>query len=369
MPESRTYERWLDELGPCNNAISWARFITIANLIAFVCHICGLIAAAAVNNDDGDFSKPSIAIYMHTINFEVTGPGTESLSPIPSPAPGVGFELKPVLVDAGFSMSLRALAMSFFGVSAFFHLVLFLDGSWYQKFYFKWLNECIAPLRWVEYSISASIMMFTIAFAGGLKDIYLLTCVACLCFVTMCFGFVTEWLSRPDEDSRERFTIRDGVAVKSIENVALINTTGKVDWGRVQIPNANEDSELFFVGPATKWKTRSRTRRLLPHALGYVPYLTAYGIIIHSYVHNTADTNNGPPDWVTAVVFGQFALFTLFGLSQLMQQFSDNGCENYIYWEAVYILLSIVSKMVLGLMLIFQVFAYSTFEEAVSVLN
>ena len=100
--------------------------------------------------------------------------------------------------------------------------------------------------------------------------------------------------------------------------------------------------------------------------MGYIPYLTAYGIIIGSYYYNKSrnDTDNGPPSWVDAVLWGQFALFTLFGLSQMKQQWSDDGCENYIYWESIYILLSIVSKMVLGLMLVFQVFAYSSFEEA-----
>ena len=122
-------------------------FISIANLVAFFLHLGGLITAAIVNNPELDFSKPSISIYMHSINFTITR-GDEVGSGVGS---GVGseFELRPELQKTG-SLSLRALTMSFFAVSAFFHLVIFLDAAWFQKFYFRWLNECIAPIRWIE---------------------------------------------------------------------------------------------------------------------------------------------------------------------------------------------------------------------------
>lgn len=108
---------------------------------------------------------------------------------------------------------------------------------------------------------------------------------------------------------------------------------------------------------------------LMPHFLGYIPYGTAYGIILQSFHYNTTllpSTAQGPPDWVQGIIWGQFFLFSAFILPQLAQQCNDMGCERYIVWEAVYILLSLVAKMVLGLMLVVNVFVYSSFDEAVA---
>lgn len=221
----------------------------------------------------------------------------------------------------------------------FFHLVILLDAACCGH-YFNWIHECKAPLRWIEYSISASIMLWTIALTGGLKDVYLLVALAVLCFVTMTYGYFTEALSRPDMQTA----------------------------GYRMIESIKTESTSIYGGP-TKWLTRSRWHRLMPHILGYIPYLTAYGIILHSFYYNATrlpSTAQGPPEWVERIIWGQFFLFTVFGVSQLAQQWSDMGCERYIVWEAVYILLSLVAKMVLGLTLVGNVFAYSSFDEAIA---
>ena len=130
---------WVDHLGPYNNKISWAQFISLANLAAFFIHLGGFITAWLVNLQDGDVSKPSIDIYTPSINFTVTQ-GDNG---------GAGFELRPELQKSG-TLSLRALAMSFFFVSALFHLVIVLDVEYFKSFYFQGLATCMAPARWIE---------------------------------------------------------------------------------------------------------------------------------------------------------------------------------------------------------------------------
>ena len=358
------YPQWLDHLGPCGNRISWTRFISVANLLAFFAHLGGVIVAAVVNNEDGDFSQPSIDVYIPSIDFQRQSKGA-----------GASFELKPVLEKLESPLSLRWLAISFFAISAFFHLVIFVDAAFIGRFYFKLIHECKAPFRWIEYSVSASVMLWTIAFAGGLKDIYLLVTLAVLCFVTMTYGCFTEALSRPNmnlDESRTKYYVVDGKIHENrdFQRVARSEQQDEspIVWG-TPVEGSVFKSIVFkdgFYGPPTKWLTRSPWERLRPHLLGYIPYLTAYGIILHSFYHNTSGNEQGPPEWVHGIVWGQFALFTVFGLSQAVQQASDYGCANYIVWEAVYILLSLVAKMVLGLMLVVNVFFYSSFDEAVA---
>jgi hypothetical protein len=105
--------------------------------------------------------------------------------------------------------------------------------------------------------------------------------------------------------------------------------------------------------------------RLSAHVLGYVPYLTVWSILLHSFDSNV--TEEGPPDFVWAIVIGQFVIFTGFGFTQLFNQGFDKG--PYWYWrgEMSYLVLSLLSKGVLGMILITNVLLYSTFSEGVAV--
>ena len=96
--------------------------------------------------------------------------------------------------------------------------------------------------------------------------------------------------------------------------------------------------------------------------LGYVPYTCVWVILMHSFYSNTE--GGGPPDFVYAIVWGQFALFTGFGATQLLNQWREDGPWWYWRGELSYLVLSLVSKGVLGLTLISNVFFYSTFADA-----
>lgn len=120
------------------------------------------------------------------------------------------------LLPAPEYIPLRALAMAFFALSMGFHLFvvwmsskpwlgwctrgLLSDGK-QNGFYYRWMHQCRNPLRWLEYSASASIMLFVIAFFSGVRDQLLLVALTALCFCTITYGWVTEALSRPDPTS------------------------------------------------------------------------------------------------------------------------------------------------------------------------
>jgi hypothetical protein len=199
-----------------------------------------------------------------------------------------------------------------------------IDGGWY----WAWIQECKQPLRWVEYSFSASLMIITISVASGVTHVYMIWSIFTLMWCTMCFGYYTEVTSKAEPTGSER-------------PQKWIWRATKAGWGNY-----------------LRWKAW----RLAAHVLGYVPYTCVWVILMHSFYSNTE--GGGPPDFVYAIVWGQFALFTGFGATQLLNQWREDGPWWYWRGELSYLVLSLVSKGVLGLTLISNVFFYSTFADA-----
>ena len=100
--------------------------------------------------------------------------------------------------------------------------------------------------------------------------------------------------------------------------------------------------------------------------LGYVPYAIVWAQLMHSFFFNVGDAAQGPPDFVYIIVVGQAAIFTSFGVTQLVNQIAPNGPSWYWFGEWTYLLLSLVSKGMLGLTLIANVFLFDSFAEAVA---
>ena len=83
-----------------------------------------------------------------------------------------------------------------------------------------------------------------------------------------------------------------------------------------------------------------------------------------SFLGNTSD-GPGPPDFVYAIVYGQFAVFTCFGITQFVNQFDEKGPQWYAWGEWSYLFLSMFSKGLLGMTLVGNVFIYGSFAAAV----
>ena len=104
-------------------------------------------------------------------------------------------------------------------------------------------------------------------------------------------------------------------------------------------------------------------QRLFPHIVGYVPYSACWAVLFHSFFYNVGD-GGGPPIFVYFIVVGQFAVFTAFGITQLLNQAVENGPSWYMWGEWSYLYLSLVSKGLLGGTLITSVLMFDNFEEA-----
>tara|TARA_B100001059_G_C17798599_1_gene564703 strand:- start:347 stop:1408 length:1062 start_codon:yes stop_codon:yes gene_type:complete len=117
------------------------------------------------------------------------------------------------------------------------------------------------PLRFIEYSISASIMLICIAFLNGVTDINLIAAIAVLTAMCQLCGLVVEYMN---------------------------------------------DDQLVW-----QW---------VLHLTGWIQFLCAYGIISHAFFKSiTAAPGVRPPDFVYVIVFMLFALYACFGAVQLVE--------------------------------------------------
>lgn len=215
-----------------------------------------------------------------------------------------GFTIVPRLEEHG-GFPVTTLTFSFFAITSWFHLA---NALWWRKWYFDSLEECFTPSRWTEYSITAPIMASIIAYLSGLRETFAIVTISGLILTTMLFGLFTELYNRPHS--------------------------------------------------ADEWGEENPLARLFPHFLGFVPYAFAWARILHSFF-GTGGTCAAPA-WVWAIIVGQFVLFSSFVFPQQYQIL--NSPHKFANGEVGFIVLSFVSKAMLGIILLFGGITQDTFD-------
>lgn len=193
---------------------------------------------------------------------------------------------------------------AFFFLSAAFHLG---NALMWRKWYLRALERAYAPFRWLEYSISASVMVLILAYVSGTLDQKLLVSLFALTFITMVFGHLHEVICRP----------------------------------------ASLD----------KWAVRNKLWRLQAHLFGYVPQCFAWGLIIAQFIEaasaGTTDSDGEErkmPSFVYAIVFGEVLIFWSFGIVQFIVSLRP-PCK-YYQGEIAYMYLSLFAKGFLGIIVL-----------------
>lgn len=155
------------------------------------------------------------------------------------------------------------------------------------------------PLRFIEYSFSASIMLIAIALLNGVTDINLITSIAVLTSACQLCGLAVEYVSE------------------------------------IRI----------------KW---------LLHLTGWLQFCWAYGIIGHAFfksIEAAADSGGrGPPDFVYGIVIALFLLYASFGFVQFVELCTT--LDPYTK-ETSYVVLSLTAKLLLGWMIFSNVLILS----------
>jgi hypothetical protein len=198
-----------------------------------------------------------------------------------------------VLVSAShrlFDLNLAYLVAAFFILSALAHLII---STWKRKIYENDLKKGINRVRWIEFSISAGIMMIAIAMLSGVLDIASLLMVFSLTGIMTLLGLAMELRN---QDANE------------------------VDWAN------------FAIGVTA----------------GLIPWL-----IIVIYLWNAHVYGNGVPGYIYWICGSLFLLFSAFAINLYLQYKKLGHWSAYLYGERAYIILSFIAKTALA----WQIFA------------
>ncbi len=184
-----------------------------------------------------------------------------------------------------FNVQLPYLIAGFFFLSAFFHLVI---ATVYNKTYNANLKLGINKARWIEYSISASVMMVAISLLVGIYDLMSLVMLFSLAAVMNLMGLVME-----------------------VHN----QTTKKTNWLSYNIG--------CFAG-AIPW------------------------VAVAFYMWLGAHNGSAAPTFVYWIFVSIFLFFSSFALNMVLQYKKVGAWKNYVYGERAYIILSLVAKSLLA---------------------
>lgn len=235
------------------------------NLVAAVVHAAQAIAVLVLSNG---FTLPVTASYLQG------PPGT------PPTARVTLFETRTAWGVAGF-LALSALA----------HLVV-ASPTFFPR-YVRGLRQHHNTFRWVEYSISASLMIVLIAQIVGISDVTALMAIFATNAAMILFGWLQERYEQP----------------------------GSGRW----LPFG-----FGCVAGAVPW-------------LAILVYLVAPG----------SPSPAQPPGFVYGIFFSLFVLFNIFAVNQWLQYRRLGRWSDYLVGERAYITLSLIAKSLLA----WQVFA------------
>ncbi|HUK95911.1 MAG TPA: heliorhodopsin HeR [Gaiellaceae bacterium] len=202
--------------------------------------------------------------------------------------PGSGLPKQDLL----FNLRIGPLVAAFLLLAALDHALVALPPC--RARYERCLAEGVNPFRWLEYSLSASLMVVLIAMLTGIADYVALLALFAVNAAMIFLGWLMELLNPPD---------------------------------------------------------RARTR-WLPFVLGCVVGAVAW-IAIAVQIGLSAGRGHAPPSFVYAIFVSLFVLFNSFAVNQALQYKRVGRWRDYRYGERWYLWLSLVAKSLLA----WQVFA------------
>tara|TARA_B100001059_G_C17693763_1_gene506372 strand:+ start:117 stop:716 length:600 start_codon:yes stop_codon:yes gene_type:complete len=167
------------------------------------------------------------------------------------------------------------------------------------------------------------------------------------------FGWVTEALSRPDYSSRE--ILSNGMRGRHTRWLISGN-----------IENIEERSTLILAClPVACLPAAASLQRLGPFLFGWFPYAICWYVLLNVYFASTQEGRDEGnfPAFVDIIVYGEVGIFSVFGIVMLLQQLTHSGCYNFYWGEVAYIILSLVAKILLGVVVATQVLIFDRFED------
>ena len=181
-----------------------------------------------------------------------------------------------------FRLRIGPVAAAFLFVSAVAHFAL--ASPWLHRWYERNVSRGINPARWIEYSVSSSLMIVVIAMLTGIYDIASLILIFALNATMILFGWLMELHNQ---------------------------TTERPNW------------TAYWFGCFA----------------GAVPW-----VAVAVYLAGAAD----PPGFVYGIFASLFVFFNVFAVNMLLQYRRVGRWRDYLHGERVYMLLSLTAKSALA---------------------
>jgi len=181
------------------------------------------------------------------------------------------------------------LVAAFLFLSALAHFLLILPGifEWYRKNLSRGMN----PARWMEYSLSASLMIVLIAMLSGIYELGALVLIFFLNACMILFGWLMELMNQYTE---------------------------RLEW--------------------------------LPFYFGCLAGIVPWVVVAVYFFGALADPQAQVPTFVYFILPILFVLFNVFAVNMVLQYRKVGPWRDYLFGERIYILLSLVAKSFLAWM-------------------
>ena len=210
-----------------------------------------------------------------------------------------------------FKSDLRNLLIAFFGITSLTHALYFVSSFDNVPLIGGLYNRMIANknnfIRWIEYSITATLMINIVARSAGVSD-------------------------------------EDTLLLSNIATAAVMLQGQSIELALKEKPSFAKLQELVIY-----------------NLVGWGLMLGVFGVIISKFEQTVdeikAATCVNIPNFVKYTIYSQFLFYNLFGFWQLYQIFSVYKNPNYDYtkFEVGYTVLSLLSKTILGSILGFGI--------------
>jgi Heliorhodopsin len=206
-----------------------------------------------------------------------------------------GQPMGPLVLEKLFSYRIGWAVFTFLALSAFFHFLV--ASPWGYPRYRAELENTRNRFRWVEYSLSSSVMVVLIAGVVGMTDIAALIAIGGVNASMIFFGWLMETTNKP--------------------------------------------------GPTANWAPFR-----FGSFAGIVPWIA---IVVYTIgaARSTAGNGDGVPGFVYGIFVSLFLFFNSFAITQLLQYRATGKWADYLHGERAYIILSLTAKSALA----WQIFA------------
>jgi hypothetical protein len=285
------------------------RVLCYVHLAAAIMHFTFFVTCLVVGADSSD---PYIIVTRQQLLFTRKENSSCNLASLGTNET----DIRVVGVDNKMPMNVIALSAMFFVLSCLFHSTWALGTSGaapkLERVLTALLTNCCNPLRWLEFSASASCQFSVLCLITGLRAENDLANSWVLLSTVMFMGYATELISRPSADGQS------------------------------------------WIGDDTRGRFLNFCYRLQIHVLAYVPYITTWVIFIRNFAWTLDDIAANPrfdvddvvPVYIYSAVATVAVTFTSF-----------TGVQLYCAWrpphqfwksEFYYAVLSLGSKGILG---------------------